>query len=193
MRWTIHGTSTASAADSADDATVAQDGQPVGDREQLLEPVRDVDDRRRRARVRSRMTWKSTRNLGALKRRGRLVHEQDARVVRRALARSRRSAAVRATACRRGARGDRRSDRAARASVRGVLPARPIATVPQRVQPLAADERGSRRRSGPGRAAVPDGSCRCPAPRRRGPRRTDAVAVEQQACPRSAARCRRGS
>ena len=44
----------------ADDRAVAQDGDVVGDREQLLEAVRDVDDRRRRARVRSRMTSKRT-------------------------------------------------------------------------------------------------------------------------------------
>ena len=61
-------------------AAVAQHRHAIGDRQQFLETMRDVDDRPHRA-TRDRGSLEESRDLGGRERRRRLVHHQHARVV----------------------------------------------------------------------------------------------------------------
>ena len=68
----------------AGDVAVAQHGDVVADADQLLQPVRDVDDRHA-ARLEVGDHLEQDLDLGRRKRRGRLVHDQDAGVERHRL------------------------------------------------------------------------------------------------------------
>ena len=192
MRWTIQATSTSARRRRADDPAVAQHGDLVGDGQQLLEPVRDVDDRHAvTCEIADHL--EEDRDLGAGQRRGRLVHQQDADVVNeraRDLDDLLLPERQRAHA---GPRRDRRVARAARASGARRPPARRHATVPQRVRRSRPTKRFS--------ATVRSGkSCSSwwiiPMPRAAASRveaNRTSVPVDQAGAPRSAARCRRGS
>ena len=68
----------------AGDAAVAQHGDVVADTDQLFEPVRDVDDRDA-LRLEVGDDAKQDLDLRRAERRGRLVHDEDARVARHRL------------------------------------------------------------------------------------------------------------
>ena len=150
----------------ADELAIAQHGDAVAQRGDLVEAMRDVDERRpvRPPRADQR---EQALDLGVGQRRGRLVEHDHAARRRRARGRSRSSAARRCRGRDRRVEIDRPSSPARARSISPARAARTRASSRCRIATARVRARGCRRPTCPGSARAPGARPRC----RRGARR----------------------